>query len=404
MMLFGEILLWCCVYGLVHSYVVYPLLVRWAAAKKEGNQDIYELTEELPPVSFVMSLYNEESVIAEKLKTLSDSTYPSDKLHFYIGSDCSSDTTNALVTAWAKNNPQVHFYAFEERRGKPSVINDLIAAARASYPSTTDHILIISDANVLLEPTTIYQLAKHFKNTAIGLVDSNIQHPSQRAMAVEGIAATEDHYISREVHIKNLEGRAWGRTMGPLGGCYAIRANWFSPVPPNFLVDDFYIAMKVFEQGGRAINELEAVCYEVVSSDLQEEFRRKTRISAGNFANLATFKHLLWPPTSSLGFAFLSHKVLRWLGPFFILTAYGCLWGLTLIYHNQFYGTLLFLANIGLFGVPLLDGILKKLNINVVILRYITYFNAMNLALFNGFFKYLKGVQNGIWQPTKRNV
>ncbi len=162
--------------------------------------------------------------------------------------------------------------------------------------------------------------------------------------------------------------------------------------------------MKVFEAGGRAINELEAVCYEVVSSDLQEEFRRKTRISAGNFANLAAFKHLLWPLTSSLSFAFLSHKVLRWFGPFFILTAYACLWLLTVVYDNLFYGTLLLLASIGLFGVPLLDGLLKKLNIHVALLRYITYFNAMNVALFNGFFKYLKGVQNGIWQPTKRNV
>lgn len=404
MMLFGELLLWCCVYGLVHSYVVYPLILHWAAAKKKGNTTVYSPTEELPVVSFVMSLYNEETVIVEKLATLSQSNYPADKLQVYIGSDCSSDQTNALVDAWAKDKPQVFFHPFQERRGKPSVINDLIAEATANNATATHHVLIISDANVLLEPSTIYQLAKHFKNPNIGLVDSNIQHPSQKTLAAEGIAASEDHYISREVHIKNLEGRAWGRTMGPLGGCYAIRANLFSPVPPNFLVDDFYIAMKVFEQGGRAINELEAVCYEVVSSDLQEEFRRKTRISAGNFANLATFKHLLWPPTSSLSFAFLSHKVLRWLGPFFILTAYCCLWFLTIIYHNQFYGTLLLLANIGLFGVPLLDGILKKLNINVVILRYITYFNAMNLALFNGFFKYLKGVQNGIWQPTKRNI
>ncbi|MFK7797604.1 MAG: glycosyltransferase [Aureispira sp.] len=404
MMLFGEILLWICVYSLAHSYIIYPLLVRWAAAKKSNNQVIHQPTEELPPVFFVMSLYNEESVIAEKLITLSQSTYPSDKLHFYIGSDCSSDHTNALVADWANNNPQAHFYAFEERRGKPSVINDLIQQAQAKHPFSEDNVLIISDANVLVEPTTIYELAKHFKNPTIGLVDSNIQHPSQRAMNAKGIAATEDGYISREVYIKHLEGRAWGRTMGPLGGCYAIRAQLFSPVPANFLVDDFYIAMKVFEQGGCAINELEAVCYEVVSSDLKEEFRRKTRISAGNFANLAAFKHLLWPPTSSLAFAFLSHKVLRWLGPFFIIISYSCLWILTIGYDNQFYKTLLLLANIGLFGIPLLDGILKKFNINVVILRYITYFNAMNLALFNGFFKYLKGVQNGIWQPTKRNI
>ncbi len=217
MMLFGEILLWCCVYGLVHSYVVYPLLLRWAAAKKTGNQNCYERTALLPQVSFIMSLYNEESVIEEKLRTLSESTYPKDRLHLYIGSDCSSDATNVLVKAWAATYPQAHFFPFEERRGKPSVINDLIATAKARFATADQetHLLIISDANVLVEPDTIYQLAKHFKNTAIGLVDSNIQHPQQRTLAAEGIAASEDHYISREVHIKNLEGRAWGRTMAP---------------------------------------------------------------------------------------------------------------------------------------------------------------------------------------------
>ncbi|BDS11641.1 glycosyltransferase [Aureispira anguillae] len=402
-MLIGAIIFWLCVFGLFHSYVLYPIILKLVASSKANNQEFYAPKESLPHVSFVMSLYNEEAVILEKLETLLTTDYPSDKFSIYIGSDCSSDATNAMVQQFIEGHSQFHFFPFTQRRGKPSVINDIISQAIADCPSTEEHIVIISDANVMLEPTTVYELAKHFKNSQIGLVDSNIKNPKLKTLTTKGIAASEKSYISREVHIKNLEGRAWGRTMGPLGGCYAIRAELFEPVPANFLVDDFYIAMKVFEKGKLAINELEAVCYEAVPSDINEEFRRKTRISAGNFANLAAFKHLLWPP-GSMSFTFLSHKVLRWYGPFFILISYLCLIALAFVYHNQFYLVLFIIETFGLFGIPLLDWLFKKINLNIVIIRYITYFNAMNLALFNGFFKYLKGVQNGIWQPTKRDA
>lgn len=401
-MLLAIIIFWFCVYCILHSYVLYPLILKIVASNKANNQLCYDRGEELPSVSFIMSLYNEESVIEEKLKTVLASDYPIDKLHIYVGSDCSSDKTNNLVQKLADQHPHLHFFPFQERRGKPSVVNDLVAKAKSAVYDP-NHILIVSDANVFLEPFTIFNLIRHFKNQAIGLVDSNIQNPKTAELTASGIDASEKNYISREVYIKNMEGRAWGRAMGPLGGCYAFRAKYFEPIPSNLLVDDFYVAMKVFEQGGLAINDLEAVCYESVPSNIEEEFRRKKRISAGNFANLMTFRHLLWPLTSSMSFAFLSHKVLRWLGPFFILISYLCLAILAFVFDNQFYKVLFVLQSFGLFGIPVLDWLFKKINLNVVLLRYITYFNAMNLALFSGFFKYLKGIQNGIWQPTKRD-
>ncbi len=405
-MILMQIVFWLSVWALFHTYVFYPLLLRLLASSKSNNTITFAPKEELPFVSVVMSLYNEETVIAEKLQTLIDSNYPKEKLQIWIGSDCSDDQTNTIVSQLSQTQTNIHFYPYTDRRGKPSVINQLVATANknTSLEAGQEHILIISDANVMLATDTIFHLVKHFKNKKIGLVDSNIQAPKDNKISEEGIADSEKTYISGEVKIKNREGKLWGRMMGPLGGCYAIRIALFEPVPANYLVDDFYIAMKVFEKGGLAINDLEAVCFESVPNNIAEEFRRKSRISAGNFTNLATFKHLLWPPTSSLGFAFLSHKVLRWLGPFFILLAYFALAILGLFYQNLFYLVLFILMGFGLVGIPLLDWGLQKLNLNVSILRYITYFNAMNLALFNGFIKYIKGVQNGIWQPTKRKA
>jgi len=190
--------------------------------------------------------------------------------------------------------------------------------------------------------------------------------------------------------------------IGPFGGCYALRSTYFSEIPPNFLVDDFYIAMRVFEQGGDALSDLEAVCYEAVSHEIREEFRRKSRISSGNYQNLFTFRHLWWPPTNNLGFAFFSHKVLRWLGPFFLLGLLCSMIPLACA-GNIFYRILFFTIVTAVLILPALDYFLKNWNINLLPLRGIRYFILMNLALLEGFIKFLKGIKSNVWEPPRRN-
>jgi cellulose synthase/poly-beta-1,6-N-acetylglucosamine synthase-like glycosyltransferase len=220
-------------------------------------------------------------------------------------------------------------------------------------------------------------------------------------MKMEGISTVENEYITTEVQIKHLEGIVFGKMVGPFGGCYAIRSNYFSKIPPKYLVDDFYIAMRAFEKGGLAINEMNAKCFEAVSHDINEEYRRKSRISAGNFQNLATFKHLIWK-MNSLSFAFFSHKVLRWLGPFFIIFAFLSS-GVLSLTGNFYYQVLFFLLNVFLFVIPVLDVLFKKLKINVLVFRKVRYFLLMNIALLEGFIKYINGIKNNVWEPPKRN-
>jgi hypothetical protein len=186
--------------------------------------------------------------------------------------------------------------------------------------------------------------------------------------------------------------------MGPFGGCYAIRKEDYTKVPENYLVDDFYINMKIFEKGKKAINDLEAKVFEVVSNNIFDEFRRKIRIATGNFQNLKTFFHLLF--VKNIGFCFLSHKVLRWLGPFFLIIALGL--NILLAFKGEFY-QLLLLFQVLLLMLPFVDLLLKMAGIHSRFLRLVTHFYAMNLALFIGFFKYLRPIKSGTWQRTRRN-
>jgi len=52
--------------------------------------------------------------------------------------------------------------------------------------------------------------------------------------------------------------------------------------------------------------------------------------------------------------------------------------------------------------VPIADEILKKMNIHISLLRFISHFYLMNLALLIGFIKYAKGVESNVWKPTQR--
>ena len=389
---------WGSVLGLFHSYVLYPLILKIKASGKKQNEVCFSRTDELPTVSVIMSVYNEEGVIKEKMESLLALDYPKDKLVIYIGSDCSDDQTNAILENYQSKNSHLHFHPFKDRRGKPGVVNDLATIAFKERGKTREHILLMTDASVMLQMETLFELVKHFKNEEIMIVDSNMVNIGMKA---EGISMLENQYISSEVGLKNLEGLAFGKMIGPFGGCYTIRASHFSMIPDKFLVDDFYITMRAFEIGGNAINEMKAICFESLPDDMGEEYRRKSRISAGNFQNLMTFRHLLYKG-NNLSFAFFSHKVLRWLGPFFII--FASISGLILsLSGNILYQYLFILMIIGGIGVPFLDFIFKKLNINIIGFRAIRYFVVMNIALLEGFFKFIKGVKNNVWQPPKRN-
>ena len=381
------IIFWISVLLIFHSYLFYPLILTIFSTGKKDNEIIYR-EDDLPGVSIIISAYNEEEVIAEKIESVLASNYPSGRFELIIGSDASDDRTNDIVSSFAEEYSEIKFFDFNERRGKGNVVNSLVDNAQFDF-------LVLTDANVMFDTDTLHHLIKHFKNESIGLVDTNMIN---KGMKKEGISYQEKAYISREVHIKNMEGRLWGAMMGPFGGCYAIRKEDYSQVPSNYLVDDFYINMRIFEKKKLAINDLNARVFEDVSNNLKDEFRRKTRIATGNMQNLRTFSHLLF--YKHVGFCFLSHKVLRWFGPFFIILSL-----LSSIYLIP-YGDIYFLAFIGqcaLMAIPVFDFLLKKLGIHIPYLRLVTHFYAMNMALLIGFFRSFRRISSGTWHRTERN-
>jgi len=386
----GEILFWFCVILLAHSYVVYPLVLKMLAANIKVPKPTPHCDPQ-PMVSVLMAVYNEEKVLAQKIRSVFNTEYPLAQLEMLIGSDGSTDATNTIIQQLINEGYRINFIPFAGRSGKTQIINALVPLANGS-------IFIPTDANILFEPLTIPNLVAHFTDSTIGLVAANILNTG---LSKDGISYQEQSYIQRENSIKLYEGQLWGTMMGAFGACYAIRANLFPAIPRNFFMEDFYITLSVIQSGKKSIAEPNAIAYEDVSNAIQEEFKRKIRISAGNFQNLAIFWPLIFKPYTGAGFSFLSHKVLRWLGPFFLIIAFiaNCF-----LFNNSLFYQITFYLQLFGFITPLLDKCFSKLNLHIFGLRLMAYFYIMNLALLIGFFKYVKGIKSSAWNPTKRNV
>lgn len=374
-------------YAIVHSYVVYPLWLLVFTSDKKNNKGQFTIKDNLPEVAILMAAYNEEKVIGEKIESVFNTTYPAEKITFYIGSDASTDKTDTIIEEQVKKYPQIKLVRFGGRTGKSGIINQL--ASQANQP-----VFILTDANVIFQPETIFNLVRHFKNPDTAQVAANIIKVS---VTDKGIASQEKSYIALENKIKYLESVRWNVIMGAEGGCYAIRKENFSPVPKNFYMDDFYVTLNVIEQKKQIVFEKEAVCYEDVPTQAQEEFKRKVRISIGNFQNLNRYKKLLWQ-FNGIAFAFWSHKVLRWLTPFLLMICFCT--SFALMFHSNCFMILFVLQLLGFF-TPVIDWVL---NINFALLRFVSHFYLMNLALLKGFIIYVKGVESNVWQPTKRET
>jgi cellulose synthase/poly-beta-1,6-N-acetylglucosamine synthase-like glycosyltransferase len=373
-----------------HTYVIYPVIMTLFFRKPRTRSAEFRRDGEsaLPHVAVLVAAYNEEKVIGKKITSVFENDYPHEKITVYVGSDASMDDTDAIVRNLQERFKGLHLVKFDGRVGKISIINHLQSLG-------DEDILIMTDANVIFTRDTIFQLVKSFRDERVGIVAANIVKVSERD---EGISFQEKTYLSMENRIKAAESNAFGLIMGAEGGCYAIRNNLFSKVPLKFIVDDFFITLQVQERGKLTLFNPKAICTEDAISDPSGEYRRKVRISSGNFQNLLFFRRLLLRFWSPRGFAFLSHKVLRWFTPFLLLTA--LLSSAALAFYYRPFSWVALVQFIGLL-TPAID---RAFPIRSRPLKFISHFYLMNYALMEGFFRFLGGIESSVWQPVKRNV
>jgi cellulose synthase/poly-beta-1,6-N-acetylglucosamine synthase-like glycosyltransferase len=379
------VIFWLSLVLTFYTYAGYPALI-WLLARCFGRRvdPPASADTDLPTVTLLIAAYNEQDVIADRLANALAMDYPHDKLKIVVACDGCSDHTPHIVLQHVDRG--VRLLNYHERRGKAAVLNSAIA-------ETTGDILLLSDANTSIDPAAARRLARWFNDPAIGavcgrllLIDPHTGHN------VDGT------YWKYETFLKDCEG-CLGALLGANGAIYAIRRSCYVPIPPGTIVDDFCIPLLAkLKHGCQIIYDPQAVAREDAAPNLSAEFHRRSRIGAGGFQCLRLLGGLLNPRQGWVAFTFLSHKILRWLCPFFLL---GLLLSNVLLMNQPFYREAL-LAQVLCLLAAWLASFLPPRFALLKPLRLLAMFTSMNIALLIGFFRWLRGTQTGIWTRTAR--
>ncbi len=386
---------------LAHTYFLYPVMVRLLARGRGLPEDRFVLDEALPEIAVIMAVCGEEQALEETIASILASDYPHGKLRLFVGSDASSDRGEAIVKQFAKVDRRVRLVRFGGRVGRTLITNRLAEGARSEFSEPDQAVFLLSRADVIWTPPMLRRLASHFKRARVGLVAASVHEPISAPTVFGG---REGVRARRESVVNFAEGVVWGRVMGPVGPCYAIRASLFTPAPPHFLVGDLYRALALLQQGSDAVVDLEAVCHEPVSTRIDGEFRWKRCIAANNFESLDHFWSCLKPRSSDLAtaFAFWSRLGLRWCVPFLIPAIFALCLFLTTV-HPMHYAALA-----GLATFPLMAGLdwlmIRTSGWSVKPFRFARSFLCANGAIGAGFLDYLRGPGRSTGEGSRREV
>jgi cellulose synthase/poly-beta-1,6-N-acetylglucosamine synthase-like glycosyltransferase len=371
---------------LVYVYFGYPLALTLFAAFSNTEQDSADGPR--PPVTLLISAYNESQVIAAKLDNALALDYPRARLEILVISDASDDGTDEIVQRYVQSG--VRLLRQQPRMGKTAGLN--LGVAQAS-----GQILVFSDANALYQPDAIRHLVRHFSNPKVGYVVGNARYSKHETESSS--AESEGLYWRFETYLKKKESQ-FGSVVGGDGAIYAIRRELYTPLLPTD-INDFLNPLQIIARGYRGVFESEAICYEEAAEQFIQEFRRKVRIISRSLNALRRVPAVLNPfKNSRHWFLLVSHKLLRWLAPFFMILLFISSLAL---WRSPIYRPLWFLQVI-FYLIALLGWVWEPKNKFGKPFSLTFYFCMVNLASLIGCVKCLRGDLSGKWAPPRQKL
>ena len=365
--------------GALYAYLGFPALVSWLAWwRRRETPFVQGNTPPTDVVTVVIPAHNEERSLETKIRNVLDSDYPRALLDVIVVSDASTDGTNEIARSFEPDG--IRLVVQETRQGKTAGLNRAMALARGS-------IVVFTDANAAYLPVMIGTLARYFLQPDVGLVTGYTRY----TLTDNGLVAEATNlYTSLERAIKRAEGR-WGCCVGADGAIFAMRRSLYGTLRTDD-INDFVLPLRVIEQGYRCVFADDVFCSEQPGKSVESEFRRQSRITNRTLRAIWRNIHLLNPlrfPVFS--FFLLSHKVVRFLVPVFLLLSAS-----SLPFLVQTNGLYLVAGLGGLASVALVA--LSSGRRGFHILRV---FLTMNAAVLDGWWKFLSGHGDVTWQHDR---
>lgn len=378
--------LWLFLVLIVYTYVGYPLtLFMWSKFK---NRPVVKKDIE-PGVSVIIAAWNEEDVIYQRVENLLQLDYPHEKIEILIGSDGSEDKTEEIIRSF--NNPRIKLMPFTQRRGKVSVLNDVVAHA-------SHEILVFADCRQTFAKDAIRRLVRNFSDIDVGCVGGELLFSDVREGTGKGI----NLYWKYEKFMRSCESDIHS-TIGATGAIYAIRRELFKAIPVDVVLDDMYTPLSIIRQGLRVLYDASARAYDKVAENPKEEAARKARTLYGNYQIYGLFADLFLPWKSPVAVQFFSHKVLRVLAPFFLILVF--LFNVSLADQSGIYALLLWAQSI--FYITAFVGAVFRDQVsgpgamikNICFIPYV--FCLLNFSALLGFIRFILKHQDITWEKAR---
>jgi cellulose synthase/poly-beta-1,6-N-acetylglucosamine synthase-like glycosyltransferase len=378
----AEIIFWIGAAALVYTYAGYPVLIALISTLRPRKITRSDFT---PSVTIIITAYNEERALAAKLANTLTLDYPRDLLEIMVASDCSSDRTDEIVQSFG--NQGVILHRQPQRLGKT-------AAQNAAVEKAHGEIVVFSDATSLYETDALRKIVRNFADQTVGCVGGRLVYVDPGDTHV-GRGARR--YWGYETFLKKHESAACS-LIGVSGCLYAVRKSAYTPLP-NEACSDFIIATRMVEQKLRAIYEPEAVCTEETNQRQDNELRMRVRVIAQTFTDLWRHRAMLSPLRSGLyGIQLLSHKVMRYFVPFYLVALLAA--SAILAAGSPAYRTAFLLQSLG-YMCAAMSWLLEHFGVRSRVLALPHYFVLANLASVIAMFQFLRGERYARWEPIR---
>lgn len=378
----AKIVFWSSTAALVYVYAGYPLLVYLVSrfAPKRVKRGSFE-----PKVTILITAYNEENAIRQKLENTFLIDYPSEKLEILVASDGSTDRTDEIVKEFAARGARL--FRQEGRVGKTITQNNAVL-------KSSGEIILFSDATTDYRADVLREILPNFADESVGCVAGKLVYVDA---SDSNVGKGAQSYWNYETFLKESESRACS-LIGASGCLYAVRKSAYRPMYPE-ACSDFLICTVIYEQGLRSVYEPRAVCTEDTNRQTEKEMQMRVRVISQTFTDLWRNRRMMNPFRSGFyAVELISHKVLRYAVPLFLLLIFAA--NAVLIPHSLFFD-LLFLAQIAFYGLALIGWAFEKAGVRVGVLAIPHYFVLANLASVFGFYKFLRGERFAAWEPIR---
>ncbi len=374
------------IFLITYSYIGYPILLGILSYLFPRPTRRAEIT---PRISLIITARNEEKDIRAKLQNALSLDYPRENYEIIVASDASTDRTDEIIKSFHEHGVILHR---EDRHyGKT------ITQSRAVKQSSGE-ILVFSDATTKYEHQALRSIVKQFADPEVGCVAGQLIYADPSSSAVgKGCSSYWDY----EKLIKHFESQL-GSLIGVSGCLYAVRRSCYARLTDD-MIDDFVIATEIHSQGLRTVYEPEAIAFEETNKESRAEFKMRVRIIKQTLSALSRYRSMFSIHGHySYAFQMISHKIMRYLVPFFLIAAF--ISNLFLVGEHRFFdftfaaqGSLYVLALIGCsfsnFGFRRLGP-----------LAFPYYFLLVNLAILVAILKSITGERYIVWEPSRERT